>query len=105
VDTGDGAACPHGVFAPPPGYSWHGNIMTAVCDPPVYDILSGGMSDRDQNDANANAPALLPVGCACLKCGERRADLLVWRPDDSGVDCQSCGAFFDPNPDEGAHIG
>jgi rubredoxin len=39
----------------------------------------------------------LPEGCACPVCGERRYDWLVWRPDDSGVDCQTCGHFYDPN--------
>jgi uncharacterized Zn finger protein len=55
------------------------------------------MSDSDKNEANVNAPALLPVGCACPQCGERRADQLVWREDDSGVDCLTCGYFWDPN--------
>ena len=40
---------------------------------------------------------LLPPGCACPRCGERHCDRLVWREDDSGVDCSSCGHFYDPN--------
>jgi len=31
--------------------------------------------------------------------GERHPDRLVWREDDSGVDCLSCGTFYDPNSD------
>ena len=35
-------------------------------------------------------------GCECPGCGEDRVDTLGWLTDDV-VECQSCGAHYDPN--------
>ena len=53
-------------------------------DLPEPDLILGGEDE-------------LPENCACPVCGERRCDWLVWRADDAGVDCQTCGHFYDPN--------
>ena len=37
----------------------------------------------------------VPPGCECPECEEWCPDLLVWVEDDR-VECQTCGAIYDP---------
>jgi hypothetical protein len=58
------------------------------------------MSENGDDDVRPDIELgddLLPEGCGCPNCGERRYDYLVWRADDSGVDCSTCGTFWNPN--------
>jgi DNA-directed RNA polymerase subunit M/transcription elongation factor TFIIS len=32
----------------------------------------------------------------CPRCGERRADYLVWQADDEMVECSTCGHRYQP---------
>lgn len=41
--------------------------------------------------------AALPEESACPECGERHPDVLIWREDESGVECRRCGHYYDPN--------
>jgi hypothetical protein len=53
-------------------------------------------NDKTTQELEAHG-CLLPESCACPNCGERQVDSLVWREDYSGVDCTTCGHFWNPN--------
>jgi predicted RNA-binding Zn-ribbon protein involved in translation (DUF1610 family) len=42
---------------------------------------------------------LLPLGCACPRCGERRADALACDEASERVTCTVCGFTWNPTPE------
>ncbi len=56
-----------------------------------------GRPKSDFNITLLTGDDLLPEASACARCGERRADWLVWDEDGETVTCATCGRQWNPN--------